>query len=140
MSDEDWATDEWHYTGRRLSTKSKALHRWVDQDGETYLFSKAPTMAVIGGVYAVEHQGDSARIQAAKYLRTDTDHPDLDEWRLADRAASAELERIREVKRASQSNSDIGAMTLSEVRALMATRLAHQRAGTLAAVLHYLGA
>lgn len=137
-----WHQTEWTYIGRRSTRGGKPAHFFLDAAGETRSFAKVAASPIVGGVYLVEwlDNGDtiSARIQGARYLRL-SDDDNLAEWRLKDRAASAQLEAERARKRAAAENGDFGTLTLADVRAMMSrTVTSAARAGTIAAVLAYI--
>jgi len=143
MPDEELEARPWYYGGRRLGKSNKVLHLWVDHKEEEHWYADAPSSAGIGRRYDVRCTADGGQA-VTKSARLDYGEQELhgktNEWRLEDRAASAEIERIRATKRAAADNGDLGDLTLSDVRALLNKGPWSQRAGYLAAVLRYLDA
>lgn len=141
MADDEWETEEWTYVGRVLGFK-KMQYRFIRPGEGDVFYSAAPTGPVVGGVYSVEvkpaSEGLTARVQGASYIRM-SDSESLTTWRMDDKTAQVEQERRRAAKRMAAENSDIGALTLAEVAAIIGRQLPHQRAGTLAVVLQYVG-
>ena len=139
-NDAAWERMELTYLGRRWSDGKRAVrHVFDDGTPECVLFAgKIMPAPVVGGVYSVERRGHSFRVGAAEYVR-DSDSDELAAWRLADRAALTQQERYRAAKRLNGENGDFGGLTLAELRDTMQGQLPHVRAGTLAAVITWLG-
>lgn len=137
----DLTKHAWTYAGRRVGS-SKVVHHWVDHNGKEHRYDHVPTGAVIGGSYEVlcNEAGTTAVIRGAEYLHpAEVEAAERDAWKLADRAASAWQEQRRAEARAAKDNGSLGDLTLADVRKALLRQPFHLRAGTLAAVLAYLG-
>jgi len=134
----EFETVEWVYLGRRIFKGGKLSHVFQSDD-DIKIFSKAPRHPVVGDLYAIEWNGQSARLADAKRLSATHDER-LSEWRLRDREALTNDEARKATKRLHDRNGDLGELTLDDLKAIMSKQPQHIRAGTVATVLSYLGA
>lgn len=136
-------TEQWRYVGRRPTNRTGSLlHVFIDGAGETHGFSKGPKVPVVGALYELRMDDGGVFVQAATIVDSNRDAviDKLDEWRLLDRSAASAVEHARAAKRLAKDNADFGALTLDQVRRTLSRQPYHVRAGTIAAILQYLGA
>jgi hypothetical protein len=122
----------------------KFVVAYLDEDGQERAWSgKKNIGTIIGGTYRVEIGDDPGTIYIGSSqfvgMSQDPDHKEsISQWRLQDRTARNTQEAQRAAKRLQKENSDLGDLTLREIKALFRSNLAHQRQGMLTAVNHYL--
>ena len=146
MSEQDnnLTTVEYVYAGLREYNRGRYLHCYLDRSGELKAWKKAPMGTVIGGVYKIEADADnhgSVVPRTSEYVgkSEDPEHLEhLDQWKLESAAARAKQEAERLEARLKKENTNMGELTLGEVRAMMHNRLGHQRQGIMAAVMNYM--
>lgn len=146
-ADVDTTTERWVYAGRRILNGDQLADRWItDRDERPVHFKRranAPSMPSVGSAYDVEVNRENgvtmvgrpeyAKDQAAAEVGEAT----RAEWALEDRAAWTRVEQMRLEAKARREGTDIGAMTLADVRHVVANA-GPRRQAVLAQVLHYL--
>lgn len=140
MNDEQFTVQEWIYAGTRTTPRKpgSSFHAWVAPDGDEKWFSKAPRLAVVGGIYSVEASTDysTIKIGTARFIK---EAPDRDAIVLEHRSHQAAIEADKVVKRIKREGLDaIGDLTLKEARALMFKGVGAQPDGVLAMVVQYM--
>lgn len=145
-TDIEWEGQRWIYLGRRwASGKAKLYHAFIQEaedvaitsDGEMY-FDQAPRWASIGSIYVIETNGSQARVRGGEHSGRFDDEQAIQSWRVMDRSAAVEQEGVRAQKRLQAQNSEIGKLTLSELRNAMMSQPSHVQSGTLVTVMRYL--
>lgn len=136
---ENMNSETWTYKGLALLKGGKKLgHVWVGPDGIDAVFSAKRERFSIGATYDAKVDRHAAGVTlhgTPKYVNSGVADP---AWVLDSRAAEATLEQQRAEKRA-KGAVNFDALTIGEVRTMMARQLPSTKAGTLAAVLLALG-
>lgn len=91
---------------------------------------------IVGGIYAMEFSGDSARVQAAKYLRLYHDESSRAEWLALDRATRGAIEVERSMAGLARQRADLEC--LEPLRAAYERMTARQRAAYIARIVQYM--
>lgn len=130
----------WVYLGRRIISGDKLGQAWLDHNGTERLYGPAGHRSV-GHTYLVECNPEGTRA-ATSHARPAPDQQAVTEdqvagWRTDDRAAYLEDQVNKLERKARKDGTNLGAMTLEQVRAAMRTSRGH-RGAYLAAVIDYL--
>jgi hypothetical protein len=121
-----FAPQEWTYAGRVRLSKDRLGHRWLAPDAREFLVDKdgAPAHAVVGGIYTVmvSPDGTKARTPSAEYTRRMVDDEPGNQLRLESRAQQTEHDAKRLAAKHAKESTEIGELTLDEVRKMMRGR------------------
>lgn len=153
MTDPDDGFETTHivYMGRRLSTKGKLLQLFAlladlqdgkdeaDPEFNAMLYDRAMRGPEIGAVYEVPmNQAGTARFGDARRVEGYSDRPAVDRWRIVDMTQAREKERRNAERRLAKASTDIGDMTLDQLRTMIASQPQHVADGTLLIVIRHL--
>ena len=132
------ATEQWCYAGARVDHKHKEFHVWKDELGEEKLFTKNIVRGgVIGALYSVEverREDGGVTVHGIPRFASSELDPQAPKWQALHKEAKAQIEMHRATKKA----NPLDELTLAQVREIMRSRLPHQRAGLLAAVIMHI--
>jgi hypothetical protein len=131
---------EWTYQGRRLDSKSKVVHLWVDGDGTRHIYggSNLAASASIGGVFRITYTNDGASVMtsgpdAPVDVRMTENELDRLDWTLQERQLMTRLEGDRRAKReATDPLAELLAPLRTEYRSLVGNA---RRAALLASII-----
>lgn len=135
-------TSIWVYGGQRQASNGQLRHLWLTQGGEELLYKKAGKGCTPGFKYSVGVElkpGGDRSVDLSTIQWTGDQADNAGELQALDREAKVQQEQQRAHDKLRKEGKEFGDLTLAELRALSRSRLPHQRAGLVAAVVQYLG-